>query len=117
MYNHKLVVTNIVGESIDGVSHVVVDINSFDAMKQSVFARLNKVQPLLQYQRLQDTDNTYFSRFNINGASVDMYQFKVEGKNRAVFLMNTVQAKALLGTIKKVPAILSKFNLNVVATA
>ncbi len=110
----KLYVRNIIGEPIDGYSRVTVNIDAYDAMAQSVFARRNRQTALLTFLRKTDEGGNNFTQFYFGGVEVRRY-FVTEPKKQTVLLMKEENAKALLNTEPKETGALSKFNLSVVA--
>lgn len=113
--NLRLYVRNIIGDSVDGYSRVTVNIDAFDAMKQSIFARRNRQAPMLNFLRKTDEGGNNFTQFYFNGVEVRNYFIK--DSKKTVFLMKTENAKALLDSEEKAPSSISKFNLSVIATA
>ena len=113
--NIKLYVRSIIGDAIDGYSRVIVNIDAFDTMKQSIFARRNRQTPLLQFLRKTDEGGNNFTEFNIE--DVEVRNYFIKDSKKTVFLMKEADAKRLLDSEEKAPASLSKFNLNVAATA
>lgn len=110
----KLFVRNIIGEPIDGYVRVTINIDAYDAMAQSVFARKNRQTALLTFSRKTDEGGNNFTQFYFAGVEVRRY-FVEEPKKQTVLLMKEENAKALLGTEPKESASLSKFNLSSVA--
>ena len=110
----KLYVRNIIGDAVDGYSRVTVNIDSFDAMKQSIFARRNRETPRLNFLRKTDEGGNNFTLFDFNGVEVRSYFIKESRKT--IFLMKENDAKALLDKEEKAPVSLNSFDLNVVAS-
>ena len=112
----KLFVRTIIGEAIDGYVRVAVNIDAYDAMAQSVFARRNRQTALLTFLRKTDEGGNNFTQFYFNGVEVRRY-FVTEPKKQTILLMKEENAKALLNTEPKEAASLSKFNLSTVIVA
>ena len=110
----KLYVRNIIGDAIDGWSRVIINIDAYDAMAQSVFARRNRQTALLPFLRKTDEGGDNFTQFHFAGVEVRRY-FVEDPKKQTVLLMKEENAKALLGTEPRESGTLSKFNLNTVA--
>lgn len=121
MNNLKLVVRNIIGDSINGYSRVTVSSEVFSAVVQSLRARFTKQTPQLPYKGMGDEGGNGVRVFNINGVELYSHYVKESGKN--VFLMKTEDAKACLLTLEtqrageeKLPFNLSTFNFDIVAS-
>ena len=117
MNNTAFKVRNIIGEPVDGLSRVTVDIDTFEAIRQSLFARKNKETALLNFSRNKDGDGNYVSIFNFNGVKV--YNLRDNASKKTVFLMDPADATRNLVPITDEPGLpfkLSNFNLNIVAT-
>jgi len=92
--NVSFKVRTIISEECEGLSRVTLDTTTFDAVRQSLFARLNKETPLLNFTKDTDSEGNYVSIFNFRGVTVYNLQDKIEKKS--VFLMNSEEAKKFL---------------------
>lgn len=135
--NIKVIVRNIIGDSINGVSRVTLKSEQFNSIMQSLGARRNKVAPIFKFNTSAEQSGKGVYTFNFNGGvTVDVYKkptggfftSKIDGKDypisKPVFFMNTEQAKACLLNLEeerasepKRPFDISAFNLDIVATA
>ena len=115
MNNMKLYITRVIGEAVKGWVRVNVDIDIFNAIKQSVFARRNKQTPLLQFSTTRDAEGNYVSLFNFQGVElVNIYN--AQALQRNTFFMKEEQAATVLADKKEVlPFKLSEFDLRVQA--
>ena len=118
----KLVVRNIIGASIDGYSRVTVANDLFAALNQSVRARFSRQTPKFAYKAMGEESGKGIRVFNIDG--VELYSHYDTESGKTFFLMKTEEAEAHLVTLaeqrageEKLPFNISKFNLNVVASA
>ena len=110
----KLIVRNIIGESIDGYSRVTVDNEVFNAVRG--------INPLVAYKGQGDQGGNGVRVFSFNGVEL-CAQYDKETR-KTMFLMKTEDAKAHLLTLaqerdkaEKLPFNASKFDRTVVATA
>ena len=134
----KLYVRNIIGEAIEGWQRVTINIDCFDAMRQSIFARKNRQTALLPFLRKTDERSINFTEFDFDGVVVRNYSLLIDLDNkvrttaellamskeevaglnlkrRTIFLMKPEDAKALLNSEKKESGSVLSFNLSTVA--
>lgn len=119
MYNNLVLkVRNIIGAPVEGMVRVTVNSEVFQAVKQSVFARLNRQAPVLPFSLSKDQDGNYVSTFNISG--VTLYNMSDKASKKTIFLMRESDAKAKLFAYADEPALpfkLSSFDLSTAVAA
>lgn len=118
MNNIKLVIRNVIGEPINGISRVTVSQTLYDAVKQSISAQYTKQERVLKYHTREEQEGKWMRVFNIEG--MELYAWY---ERRLYFFMKTEDAKKCIVTLdeerseSKLPLHLSQFNLNIVASA
>lgn len=82
--NLKLVISNIIGEDINGFSRVTVNTDLFNAIKG--------FNPTILYTEMNDKDTKERIRvFNIEG--IDLYASYDQDTRKTMYIMNTTEAK------------------------
>lgn len=109
----KLIVRNIIGDPVDGMSRVTVSNELFNAVRG--------VRPLLPYTAMGDGGGKGVRIFTIGG--YELYSNYDKESRKSIFLMKTEDAKACLLTVAdqrasepKLPFSFSAFNPLVVAS-
>lgn len=116
MNKYKIVVLEILGDTVDGLLRVFIESICFQAINQSSFARMNKETPLLLHTTHQDSDGNWYREFIIDNVMIRRYRAKgSEGVEQTYFLMFEQDAKNALDPTaqERVKTGISAFDLSI----